>query len=85
MRKEIKALLKDELKAVQSSKISLLTGVVMFILDIALVLTSIISVHSLIFLIPLVFVIRKVHFEYQLNKAMLTLTRTLIDDEFQEK
>jgi glucose-6-phosphate-specific signal transduction histidine kinase len=85
MRKEIKALLKDELKAVQSSKISLLTGVVMFILDIALVLTSIISVHSLIVLIPLVFVIRKVYFEYQLNKAMLTLTRTLIDDEFQEK
>jgi hypothetical protein len=34
---------------------------------------------------PLVFVIRKVHFEYQLNKAMLILTRTLIDDEFQEK
>jgi hypothetical protein len=27
----------------------------------------------------------EVHFEYQLNKAMLTLTRTLIDDEFQEK
>ena len=83
MRKEIKALLKDELKAVQKSKTSILVGIVMVILDITLVLASLLSIHSLIFLIPILFIIRKAYFDYQLNQAMLTFTRMLIDDEFE--
>jgi len=83
MRKEIKALLKDELKAVQKSKTSILVGIVMVILDIILAFTSLLSIHSLIFLIPILFIIRKAYFDYQLNQAMLTFTRILIDDEFE--
>ena len=83
MRKEIKALLKDELKTVQKSKTSILVGSVMVILDIVLVLASLLSIHSLIFLIPILFIIRKAYFDYQLNQAMLTFTRMLIDDEFE--
>jgi len=85
MKSEIKALLKDELKAVSKSKTSILVGIAMIILDVALVLTSLFSISSLIFVIPLIFVIRKQIQEYQLNQAMLIFTRMLIDDEFESK
>jgi hypothetical protein len=85
MKAEIKALLKDELKAVSKSKTSILVGIAMVILDIALVLTSVFSISSLIFVLPLIFIIRKQIQEYQLNQAMLIFTRMLIDDEFESK
>jgi hypothetical protein len=85
MKAEIKALLKDELKAVSKSKTSILVGITMIILDVALVLTSVFSISSLIFVLPLIFVIRKQIQEYQLNQAMLIFTRMLIDDEFESK
>jgi hypothetical protein len=85
MKAEIKALLKDELKAVSKSKTSILIGITMVILDVALVLTSVFSISSLIFVLPLIFVIRKQIQEYQLNQAMLVFTRMLIDDEFESK
>jgi hypothetical protein len=85
MKAEIKELLKDELKAVSKSKTSILVGIAMIILDVALVLTSVFSISSLIFVLPLIFVIRKQIQEYQLNQAMLIFTRMLIDDEYVQK
>jgi hypothetical protein len=82
MKAEIKALLKDELKAVSKSKTSILIGILMVILDIVLVLTSIFSVYSLIFILPLIFVIRKQIQEYRVNQMMLIFTRYLIDEEY---
>lgn len=85
MREEIRILLKDELKKVQTSKISMLIGGGMIVLNIALVILSILSVYSLFLTIPILFMIRKSYLDYQLDKAMLFLTRTLIDDEFNDK
>ena len=84
MKAEIKALLKDELKAVSKSKTSILVGIAMIILDVALVLTSVFSISSLIFVLPLIFVIRKQIQEYHMNEMVLNLTRYLIDDEYSQ-
>lgn len=84
MRTEIKELLKDELKAVSKSKTSILVGVAMVILDVVLVSTSFITIYSLIFTLPLAFLIRKSYNEYQLNQAMLIFTRMLIDEEYSQ-
>lgn len=82
MRKEVKEVLKDELKAVQKSKTSILVGLTMVLLDIILVITSIFSIYTLILILPLVFIIRKQIQEYKLNQLMLIFTRCLIDDEY---
>jgi hypothetical protein len=84
MKEEIKALLKDELKAVSKSKKSILVGTTMVALDIILVATSLISFYSLIFILPLIFIIRKQINEYRVNQMMLILTRYLIDDEYSQ-
>jgi capsule polysaccharide export protein KpsE/RkpR len=83
MREEVKELLKDELKAISKSKTSIIVGVTMIILDVVLVLTSLLSIYSLIFTLPLLFLVRKSYNEYQLNQAMLIFTRMLVDDEFE--
>ena len=85
MRTEIKELLKDELKAVQKSKIAVLVGIGMVALDVVLVISSFISIYSLIFTLPLLFLVRKSYNDFQLNQAMLIFTRMLIDDEFETK
>ena len=84
MRAEIKELLKDELQAVSKSKTSILVGVAMVILDVVLVSTSFITIYSLLFTLPLAFLIRKSYNEYQLNQAMLIFTRMLIDEEYSQ-
>jgi len=84
MKEEIKALLKDELKAVSKSKKSILVGTAMVALDVLLVVTSIASTYSLIFILPLIFIIRKQIQEYRVNQMMLILTRYIIDDEYSQ-
>ena len=84
MKEEIKALLKDELKAVSKSKNSILVGTAMVALDVILVATSLISFYSLIFILPLIFILRKQIQEYRVNQMMLILTRYIIDDEYSQ-
>jgi hypothetical protein len=84
MKEEIKALLKDELKAVSKSKKSILVGTAMVALDVILVATSLISFYSLIFILPLIFILRKQIQEYRVNQMMLILTRYIIDDEYSQ-
>jgi hypothetical protein len=84
MKAEIKALLKDELKAVSKSKKSILVGIAMVALDVLLVATSLISFYSLIFILPLIFILRKQIHEYRVNQMMLILTRYIIDDEYSQ-
>ena len=82
MRTEIKELLKDEHKAVQKSKIAVLVGIGMVALDVVLVITSFISIYSLIFTLPLIFLIRKQIQEYRMNEMILILTRVIIDEDY---
>ena len=82
MKAEIKEVLKDELKAVQKSKIAILVGIGMVALDVVLVITSFISIYSLIFTLPLIFLIRKQIQEYRMNEMILILTRVIIDEDY---
>ena len=82
MRKEIKELLKDELKAVKDSKLKLAVGYALILSVSVLSLVGVINLVSLVALIPLVFVVRKQKKEFQLNLMMLDFTRVLIDDEY---
>jgi hypothetical protein len=82
MRAEIRELLKNELKAVQKSKTSILIGIAMVALDVILVITSMFSIYTLIAVLPLVFIIRKQIYEYRINRMMLIFMRCLVDDEY---
>ena len=82
MKAEIKEVLKDELKAVQKSKIAVLVGIGMVALDVVLVISSFISIYSLIFTLPLIFLIRKQIQEYRMNEMILILTRVIIDEDY---
>ena len=82
MKAEIKEVLKDEIKAVQKSKIAVLIGIAMVALDVVLVITSFISIYSLIFTLPLIFLIRKQIQEYRMNEMILILTRVIIDEDY---
>ena len=82
MKAEVKKALKEELKAVRNTRISILIGLTMIILDIILVTTSIFSIYNLAFVLPLIFIIRKQIQEYRINEMMLILTRYLIDEEY---
>jgi hypothetical protein len=82
MRAEVKKALKEELKAVRNTRISILIGLTMVILDIILVTTSIFSIYSLIFILPLILIIRKQVQEFRVNEMLLILTRYLIDEEY---
>ena len=82
MKAEIKEVLKDEIKAVQKSKIAVLVGIAMVALDVILVITSFISIYSLIFTLPLIFLIRKQIQEYRMNEMILILTRVIIDEDY---
>jgi hypothetical protein len=82
MRKEIKVLLKDELKVVQNSKIKLIIGYTFIGLISVLSFVGVINLISLVALIPLIFVVRKQKKKFQLNLMMLDFTRVLIDDEY---
>jgi hypothetical protein len=82
MKAEIKELLKNELKAVSKSKTSILVGITMIALDVVLVLTSIFSIYSLIFVLPLILVLRKQIHEYRVNQMMLILSRYIVDEEY---
>lgn len=85
MNQEIKELLKNEIKAVNQSRVSVIIGIAMVLLDVALVISSVFSIYSLLFILPLVFIVRKQLFEYQLNQAILTFTRYIVDDEFSKE
>ena len=82
MKAEVKKALKEELKAVRNTRISILIGLTMVILDIILVTTSIFSIYSLIFILPLILIIRKQVQEFRVNEMLLILTRYLIDEEY---
>ena len=82
MKAEIKEVLKDEIKAVQKSKIAVLVGIAMVALDVVLVISSFISIYSLIFTLPLIFIIRKQIQEYRMNEMILILTRVIIDEDY---
>ena len=85
MKKEVRDLLKDEIKLVNQSRLKLVTGIVILLLNISLVVFSLFSISSLLFTIPLIIVIREVFFQYRLNSIMLAFTRCIIDDEYMEE
>jgi hypothetical protein len=82
MRKEIKELLKDKIQEVNQSKVSFIIGAVMVILDVVLVISSVLNIYSLIFALPLVYVVRRQFILYKIKQSSLMLMRFLVDDEY---
>jgi hypothetical protein len=82
MKKEIKKLLKEEIKAVNNSKISVIVGLVMVILNSLLVAASIINPYSLFFIFPLVFIIQRQIDEFRMNQIILMINRAIIDEDY---
>jgi hypothetical protein len=82
MKAEIKKLLKEEIKAVNNSRISVIVGLVMIILNSLLVAASIINPYSLFFIFPLVFIIQRQMDEFRLNQIILMVNRAVIDEDY---
>ena len=57
----------------------------MILLSIAFVVTQYLSVYCLLFLLPLLYVIRTEIAEFRINSAVLMLTRYLIDDDYSKE
>lgn len=85
MKKDVREALKKEINSVVQSKLKVITGILLLLLDIGLVISSYITVYSLIFTLPLLYIIRKQIFEYRMNSAVLMLTRYLIDDDYSKE
>jgi hypothetical protein len=82
MKTEIKKILKEEIKAVNNSKISIIIGLVMVILNSLLVAASIINPYSLFFIFPLVFIIQRQIDEFRMNQIILMINRAIIDEDY---
>ena len=82
MKTEIKKLLKEEIKAVNNSKISIIIGLVMVILNSLLVAASIINPYSLFFIFPLVFITQRQIDEFRMNQIILMINRAIIDEDY---
>jgi hypothetical protein len=82
MKAEIKELLKEEIKAVNNSKISVIIGFSMIILNSLLVAASIINPFSLFFIFPLVLVLQHQINEFKLNQFILMVNRVIVDEDY---
>jgi hypothetical protein len=82
MRTEIKESLKSQIQEVNKSRTSVIVGVVLVLFDAVLVLSGMSNIYSLIFILPLVIIIRRQLINYQIKKSMLSLARFIIDDEY---
>jgi hypothetical protein len=82
MKTETKELLKDKIQEVNQSKVSFIVGAVMIALDIVLVLSSVLNIYSLIFALPLVYVVRRQFILYKIKNSSLTLMESLIEGKF---
>lgn len=82
MKAEIKELLKEEIKAVNKSKISVIVGLTMIILNSLLVVASIINPISLIFIFPLVLVVQRQVNEFRVNQMVLIINRAILDEDY---
>jgi hypothetical protein len=82
MRAEIKELLKDKIQEVNKSRTSFIVGVILVVLDVVLVISSILNIYSLIFMLPLVYIVRRQFILYKIKQSSLMLMRFLVDDEY---
>ena len=85
MKKEVKESLKKEIKELNQSKAKVATGIILLVSDIILVSLSLVSIYTLIFTLPLLYIIRKQMMEFQIKNMMYILSRCLIDDEYENE
>lgn len=85
MKAETKELLKDKIQEVNQSKVSFIIGTVMVILDIILVASSVLNIYSLIFTLPLVYVVRRQFILYKIKRSTLMFMESLIEGTFKMK
>jgi hypothetical protein len=82
MQVEIKEILKNEIKAVKRSRNSILVGLAIIVLDIILVISSVFNPYSLLFILPLIIIVRKQLDEFRMKQMILFVSRAMVDKEF---
>ena len=84
MKKEIRSLLKKEIKKVNQSRLTVIVGLLLLVTNVLLVIFTITSIYTLIFILPLLYILRKQFREFQMKKMVYDLSRCIVDEEFYE-
>ena len=82
MQEKIKLLLHKELNSVKQSKQKVITGIILTVINIALILLNLIPIQTSLLTTILVILVWNQVMEYRINKSVLFLTRYIVDEEF---
>tara|TARA_Y100000389_G_scaffold182322_1_gene198831 strand:+ start:605 stop:880 length:276 start_codon:yes stop_codon:yes gene_type:complete len=85
MKEEIKVLLESELNDVKQSKLKSIIGLGLIGVNIIFVVLGYLEVPTLIFTLILLLITLNQIAELRINKAVLFLTRYVVDEEFANK
>ena len=82
MDRTIKNMLKNEIRAVGESKLKVIIGIGLLVVNIILLVLGYLSIPTLIFTCALVYTVWDQIAEYRINKAVLFIMRYILDEEF---
>ena len=81
-KKEIKILFSKEIKELNQSRLTVIVGLLLLVTNVVLVILTITSIYTLIFILPLLYILRKQFREFQMKKMVYDLSRCIVDEEF---
>ena len=81
-KKEIKKLLSKKTIEVNQSRLTVIVGLLLLVTNVVLVILTITSIYTLIFILPLLYILRKQFREFQMKKMVYDLSRCIVDEEF---
>ena len=84
MEKEIKDLLKNEIKSVNQSRLKVIIGSILLSANILLLFLGLLDITTLVFTLVLIFSLWSIIVDYRVNKAGLALMRYIVDDEYRK-
>jgi len=82
MKKEIRSLLKKEIKEVNQSRLKIIVGVGLLIVNIVLLLMGMLEISTLILTLILIFSVWSIIMDHRINKVVLGIMRYIVDEEF---
>ena len=80
--KEIKSLLSKEIKEVNQSRLKIIVGVGLLIVNIVLLLMGMLEISTLILTLILIFSVWSIIMDHRINKVVLGIMRYIVDEEF---
>ena len=82
MEKEIKDLLKSEIKSVNQSRLKVIIGSILLSANILLLFFGLLDITTLVFTLVLIFSLWIVIADYRINKGVLSLMRYIVDEDY---